>query len=84
MMVNVAGGAMIAIASPMATATGMNAFLVVGWFGGFTTFSTSMLDAVLLHRSGRTPLACAIWIGTPVVGVGAWLLVTALCGGSSA
>src|SRR5215471_7340858 len=37
----------------------MRAFVFVGILGGFTTFSSFMLDTLTLTRGGQTPLAVA-------------------------
>lgn len=80
-LINVAGGGMIGIASQATLATGMREFLVVGGFGGLTTFSTAMLDVVLLYRIGDRTTALLLWIGTPVLALLAWGVVVSLAGG---
>ena len=44
-------------------------FVITGFLGGFTTFSTAMLDAWVLWKSGRPMLAGICLIATPVAGV---------------
>ena len=80
-LINVAGGGMIGFASQVTLATGMREFLVVGGFGGLTTFSTAMLDVVLLYRLGHRTTAFLLWIGTPVLALVAWCMVVVLAGG---
>ncbi len=80
LLVNVAGGGLVALAHAASLATGMHAFVVVGVLGGFTTFSTAMIDVVLLYRQGRRATAVVVWLATPVVAVGAWFLATWVAG----
>jgi CrcB protein len=47
------------------------AFLTVGILGGFTTFSTFSLDAVLLIQRGEHGLAALYIIGSVAVSIGA-------------
>lgn len=79
-LINVAGGGLVALAYAASLATGMHALVVVGVLGGFTTFSTAMIDVVLLYRLGRKMTATALWISTPVLGLLAWILISWLAG----
>ena len=45
--------------------------VVTGFLGGFTTFSTLIVDAVLLVRDHRVPLAAAYLLGTTLAGLAA-------------
>ena len=89
MLVNVLGCLLVGIvfgwtgsvlfkASPV-----VSALLIAGFAGGFTTFSTAMLDAWVLWRRGAVVLSLACLLLTPVVGVVALLFGAALVGGSS-
>jgi CrcB protein len=60
----------------------MRVVLATGFCGGYTTFSTAMVDTVRLARAGRYVAAVSHAVGTLTVSVaavalGAWL-VTAL------
>lgn len=53
-------------------------FLAVGVLGGFTTFSTYMLEARALLAQGQVALAAAYVLATLSVGLGAvWMAVVA-------
>jgi CrcB protein len=45
--------------------------MLVGFFGGYTTFSTLALETYLLGENDRYVLAAAYSLGTLVVGIGA-------------
>lgn len=48
------------------------AFVIgAGFLGGYTTFSTAMIDAIALWRDGRTRASAAYAIGTLMLSVGA-------------
>jgi len=71
LIVNVAGSfAMGALTESMAlvwsASTQTRLFLVVGFLGAFTTFSTFSLDFVALYERGRL-LLCALYVGASVV-----------------
>lgn len=73
--VNAAGSFVLgALAGAMALAwtpsPETRAFLVVGFLGGFTTFSAFSLDAVLLAERGRSDLAAAYVVSSVAVSVG--------------
>ena len=46
------------------------AFLLVGIAGGFTTFSTAMLDAWVLLATRRRGLGVVCLLGTPILAIG--------------
>ena len=79
MLVNVAGsfamGLLIHWLSGREASNVLRALLAVGALGGFTTFSTFSLDAVVLLRD-RSLLVAALYIGGSVI-----LSVSALFGG---
>ena len=47
----------------------MRIFVFVGILGGFTTFSSFMLDALTLTQSGEGPLAISNVVGQTVLGL---------------
>ena len=49
------------------------AFALTGFAGGFTTFSTAMLDAWLLRKGGGSPRALVCLLATPLLGVASML-----------
>ena len=51
--------------------------VTTGFFGGFTTFSTAMLDAVELARAGRRLASAGLVLGTAGSGLLAFLGGTA-------
>ncbi|HEY0200671.1 MAG TPA: fluoride efflux transporter CrcB [Burkholderiaceae bacterium] len=49
-------------------------FLTTGIIGGFTTFSTFSLEAMVLHQRGQTALAAGYVAASVTLGIGAlWL-----------
>lgn len=88
LIVNVAGsfaiGALTEImALVWSPSTEIRLFLVVGFLGAFTTFSTFSLDFVVLYERGRL-LLCALYVGVSVIAsigalfLGMWVLRRAL------
>jgi fluoride exporter len=77
--VNVVGGfvlgmLMVFVTDVWAPHRYVRPFLGVGVLGGFTTFSTYMLDTHALVAAGRVPAALGYLLGTLVLGLGAvWL-----------
>lgn len=49
-------------------------FLTTGILGGYTTFSTYSLDAVLLYERGELALAAIYVVGSVVLGIGGLFL----------
>ncbi len=78
MVVNTVGCLAMGLALGCVVNDRVHAFLLAGVLGGFTTFSTAMLDAWLLWRFGRRLDAAICLMGTPV------LAVIAVIGGVSA
>lgn len=71
LIVNIAGSFLMgALAEIMALAwspsTETRLFLVVGFLGAFTTFSTFSLDFAVLYERGRL-LLCAFYVGVSVI-----------------
>ncbi|MDO4666146.1 MAG: CrcB family protein [Actinomycetaceae bacterium] len=68
-VVNIIGCFLMGMASAYFGTDTTPAHLAVttGFLGGFTTFSTAMLDGVKLARSGKVPTALIMIIGTLVL-----------------
>jgi fluoride exporter len=85
-IVNVAGslaaGALLAALTTRAEAESLRLFAAVGFLGGFTTFSSFAVDALVLARDGRTALALGYVLGSVVLGLASawlgWLAVRAI------
>lgn len=77
--VNVAGSLVIGILSGCIARTsgntaGIRAFAVIGFCGGFTTFSTFSNDVFKLFESGHLLMAAGYILGTITVGlIAVWL-----------
>ena len=69
LMVNTLGCLGIGLAVGAAIGDDLQAFLMAGVLGGFTTFSTAMLDAWVLWRTRHRVAAGASLLGTPVLAV---------------
>lgn len=78
--VNVVGCFLLGAAtSALATSDpGVRRAVTTGFFAGFTTFSTAMLDGVELMRAGRKPAAAAIVLGTLISGLLSFIAGSAL------
>ncbi|MEU2200692.1 CrcB family protein [Isoptericola sp. NPDC019482] len=88
-VVNVSGSLLIGLVSGVLLGAGDPAYLepwrlgvATGFCGGYTTFSTAMVETVRLARSGRRRLAVAnalgtmaLTLGAVVVGIGLGVLV---------
>ncbi|MCB1035185.1 MAG: fluoride efflux transporter CrcB [Acidobacteria bacterium] len=76
--VNLAGclgiGLLAGIFHRRVVAPELRALLLIGFLGGFTTFSTFALESLELVRGGSTGLALANALGSPLLGLaGVWL-----------
>jgi CrcB protein len=88
-VVNTAGSLVIGVVSGWIALTGAaeawHLFLVVGFCGGFTTFSTSVVETVTILRGGRARAAVRHALGTLGASVAAvtvgLLLAGAVVGG---
>lgn len=86
MAVNTLGCLAMGVAIGCVVDDRVHAFLLAGVLGGFTTFSTAMLDAWLLWRFGRRLDAGICLCGTPVLAVLAvvgGVFATAMFGGAA-
>jgi CrcB protein len=63
--------ALVHLGVPGGTASLLQAALITGLCGGYTTFSTSTMESVRLAQSGRMRLALANTLGTLAVTVAA-------------
>ena len=83
LMVNVAGSAMMGacygfLAGGGAFSEPMRLFLMVGFLGALTTFSSFSLDVVALAERGQVPLAVLYATGSVVVSVSVFLMLYTL------
>lgn len=71
-VVNVTGALLLGVLTAWTQARRVRAFLGIGVLGGWTTFSTSMLDTRDLLTEGRVPTALLLYLGgTLVLGLSA-------------
>ena len=61
-------GVLIGVLAP-GEAVAVRAFLLIGVFAGFTTFSTSMLDSWVLWKTDRRGRAWICLLGTPTMAI---------------
>ena len=76
MAVNVAGSFAIGVLAVVLTGprAGLSPLLVVGFLGGFTTFSSFSLDALRLWEAGEHSAALAYVVGSVVLALGGAIL----------
>jgi fluoride exporter len=67
LLIGVVAGALVSERLTLGAAA--QAFVFVGLLGGFTTFSSFMLDSLILLQNGATALALVNLIGQLVVGI---------------
>ena len=81
--VNVVGSFGLGALASLAVARGgaLAPFLLVGFFGAFTTFSTLALDAVALSEGRGLSAACAYVLASVVLGIAAFAGGVALARG---
>ncbi len=77
--VNIIGSFFVGILSatgpqPSLEFVALRMILVAGFLGGFTTFSTAMVDGVKLARTGKWGKACALVLGNYATATLAFLL----------
>jgi CrcB protein len=82
LFVNLTGALVIGIVATLAPAYGLpvalQKFVLVGFLGAYTTFSSYILDTANLFRSARSLVALFYWLGSPVLGflcveLGIWI-----------
>ncbi len=86
MGINTVGCLAMGIAIGIGGGAGMQAFVMAGVLGGFTTFSTAMLDVWLLWRLGQRLRAAICLLGTPALATIAFtggILMGAVVGGQA-
>lgn len=80
--VNLTGALAIGLASMLAIEhdfpVAIEKLILVGFFGAYTTFSSYILDSVMLFRSHKTSTGFCYWLGIPILGLialelGIWL-----------
>jgi len=82
LFVNLTGAFTIGMVATLAPAYGVpvvgQTFMLVGFLGAYTTFSSYILDTVNLSHSTRPIITLLYWLGSPVLGfvcveMGIWL-----------
>lgn len=82
LFVNLTGAFVIGLVATVAPAYGvaiaLQKFILVGFLGAYTTFSSYLLDTVNLYRNQRPLAGYGYWIGSIMVGflsvkLGIWL-----------
>lgn len=76
LLINCLGAFFFAILSGLLLPASAQLILMTGFCGGFTTFSTYMADTVVLLRQRQFGRALAYYLGTPVLGMGAYWVGT--------
>jgi CrcB protein len=70
--VNLTGAFLIGLASMLAIKHNfpllLEKLVLVGFLGAYTTFSSYILDSVVLFRSRRTSTGFFYWLGIPILG----------------
>ncbi|MGA7937312.1 MAG: fluoride efflux transporter CrcB, partial [Kovacikia sp.] len=70
--INLTGAGLIGFLSTLiakqAGSTDLQALLLVGFLGSYTTFSTYALDTSNLLRTGSRKRALFYWLGSPILG----------------
>ena len=73
LFVNLTGALVMGIVATLAPAYGwpedVQKFLLVGFLGAYTTFSSYILDTTNLFCSARSIVALFYWLGSPVLGL---------------
>jgi CrcB protein len=71
-IINLTGSVFIGFFSTLivkqAASADLQSFLIVGFLGSYTTFSTYALDTSNLLRTGSRKRALFYWIGSPILG----------------
>lgn len=72
LIVNLSGSFFIGLASELLSGIGapqeLKLFVLVGFLGSYTTFSTYELDADVLFEVGGSKPAFLYWLGSPILG----------------
>ncbi|MDB9524926.1 fluoride efflux transporter CrcB [Oscillatoria sp. CS-180] len=73
LFVNLPGAFMMGLIASLTTAftmsAGLQTFLIVGFLGSYTTFSSYILDVAKLWRSRHQGIAIVYWMGSAVLGL---------------
>uniref|UniRef100_A0A832H9T5 Fluoride-specific ion channel FluC n=1 Tax=Oscillatoriales cyanobacterium SpSt-402 TaxID=2282168 RepID=A0A832H9T5_9CYAN len=71
-IINLTGSGLIGFLSTLMTkqliSTDLQALLIIGFLGAYTTFSTYALDTSNLFRTGSRKRALLYWLGSPILG----------------
>lgn len=78
--VNIAGAFAAGLTAGLATGN-LKTSMLVGFFGGFTTYSAFFIESLVLYRAGHVAVAITYWIATPFLGTLACLLGLKASGG---
>jgi CrcB protein len=82
LFVNLTGALIMGIVATLAPVYGLprvlQTFVLVGFLGAYTTFSSYTLDTTNLFRYSRPIVALSYWLGSPILGflcveLGIWL-----------
>lgn len=69
LLINVLGSLLAGLLVGLPTLSAFRLFLLPGFCGGFTTFSTFMTDAFILIKNRRWSMAIFYYVGTVVAGM---------------
>ena len=84
LFVNTMGCLALGVLAGVVREVELEAFLLVGLLGGFTTFSTASLDVWVLWRSGERGNAACCLLATPMLAIAAMWLGVAIGQGGAA
>jgi len=72
-IINISGSFLIGFCSvfiqSLSNSVHINSFLIIGFLGSYTTFSTYELDSANLFRTGHAQTAVLYWLGSPILGL---------------
>lgn len=68
-LVNIIGSLLLGMTFPLLGGSAVGTVVMTGFLGGFTTFSTAMLDAVKLMRQGKVCRGLLVLVGNFLFGL---------------